>query len=221
MALLVDGHPAESGGLPITLEYSDFDLRAMTMANLDLSVFLDAMLFYLRIQADSYAKLVTFFYQDAKAGIRTRSFREQSTWFCNAKPPLDEAYASILKANRKWFDRLAGGEPKGLRDVVIHHSGMLGVGWAKPKDGPIEPRTTLYRSGGVVEENVFGALQEITTGWYAFLDCAWHHFVPRLTQAGVLLTMSVNDEEKTRWVNCREAELRNLWVYPCAPLKGD
>ena len=30
-----------------------------------------------------------------------------------------------------------------------------------------------------------------------------------------------DDEEKTRWVNCREVELRDLWVYPRAPLKGD
>ena len=153
----------------------------------------------------------------SKAGIRTRSFREQSTWFCNAKPPLDEGYASILKANRKWFDRLAGGEPKGLRDVVIHQSGMLGVGWANPMDGPIEPQTALYRSSGVVEENVFGALQEVTAGWCAFLDAAWHHFVSRLTDAGVLLTMSVNDLEKTRYFGCSEGEARGLWVYPHAP----
>jgi hypothetical protein len=137
-------------------------------------------------------------------------------WFTRRRSDFDPDYVGVLSANRQWFDRLAGDD--GLRDVVIHHSGMLGVGWAKPKHGPIEPRTTLYRSSGVVEENVFEALREITAGWYAFLDCAWHHFVPRLTHAGVLLTMSVNDEEKTRWVNCREAEPRDLWVFPRAPL---
>jgi len=184
---------------------------------LNLPLFLDAMLFYLRIQADSYAKLVPYFYQDAKVGISTRSFREQSTWFCNAKPPLDEAYTSILKANRKWFDRLAGGEPKGLRDVIIHQSGILGVGWAKPMDGPIEPKTALYRSNGVVEENVFRALEEITAGWFAFLDAAWRHFVPHLNQAGILLTLSINDLEKTRYFDCSQGEAKGLWVYPRIP----
>ena len=39
---------------------------------MELPLFLDAMLFYLRIQADTYAKLVTFFY----VGRDTGSFEE-------------------------------------------------------------------------------------------------------------------------------------------------
>jgi hypothetical protein len=36
----------------------------------------------------------------------------------------------------------------------------------------------------------------------------------------VLLTMSVNDLEETRYVNCREEELQGLWVYPRAPQRS-
>lgn len=201
-----------------TVPLEDSDRLAMDEANADLPLFLDAMLFYLRIQADAYAKLMPdFFYQRPEAKyMPSDSFRKHLTWFTEKMPDFDPAYASILKANHKWFDRLAGRHPKGLRDVVIHQSGMLAVGWTKPEDGPIEPRTALYRSSGVVEENVFGALQEITAGWYAFLDAAWHLFVPRLTETGVLLTMSVNDLERTRYFDCGAGEARGLWVYPRA-----
>ena len=43
-----------------------------------------------------------------------------------------------------------------------------------------------------------------------FPRCRMHHFVPRLTQAQVLSTMSVNGAAKTRHVNCPEEELRGL-----------
>lgn len=192
----------------------DPDRLATEEANADLPLFLDGMLFYLRIQVDSYAKLVPFFYPGRDSGrISSNSFRPQLKWFTETRSNFDPEYAAILSANHKWFDELAGDD--GLRDVVTHHSGVLAVGWAKPEGGPIEPRTALFRSSGIVEKNVFGALQEITAGWYSFLDCACHHFVPRLTKAGVILTMSVNDLEETRYVNCRE--LQGLWVYPRAP----
>jgi hypothetical protein len=64
----------------------------------------------------------------------------------------------------------------------------------------------------VVEENAFEAIKEITAGWFTFLDEAWRHFVPRLTAAGVLLTISVNDVEKTRFYD--KDEHRGWWVYP-------
>jgi hypothetical protein len=194
---------------------SDPDRLAMDEVNIELPLFLDAMFFYLRIQADAYAKLVTFFYPGRDTGkICCDSFRGQLKWFTKKRTEFDPEYATVLLANRRWFDLLAGDDPKGLRDVVVHHGGMLQVGWTKPMGGPIEPRTALFRSDGVIEENVFGALQEITAGWYAFLDAALYHFAPRLAGAGVLSTMSVNDMEKTRYLDCSEGEARGLWVYP-------
>jgi hypothetical protein len=70
----------------------------------------------------------------------------------------------------------------------------------------------LYRGSGAVEEDVFGVIGEITTGWFAFLDAAWLHFVERLAKDGILLTMSADELEKTRFFDLDE--LRGLWVYP-------
>lgn len=194
---------------------SDPDRLAVEEANADLLLYLDGMLFYLRIQADSYAQLVTFFYPGRDTGkISSRSFREQFDWFTKKNPDDDPDYASVLRANGKWFDRLAGREPKGLRDVVIHQGGMLNPGWAKPEGGPIEARTALYTSRGIVEPDVFGALREITSGWFAFLDAAWLHFVERLTAARMLSTMSAIEVEKTRYAGCSEGDRPGLWAYP-------
>jgi hypothetical protein len=186
----------------------DSDQLVLNEAGYDLMLFLDAMLFYLRIQADTFARLVEYFYK--ADNMLPGDFAGQSGWFTQRHPEVDPGYTSILRSNREWFDRLTG--DNGLRDVVNHESGMLSVGWAKPQDGPIEPRTSLYRSRGVVEENVFEAIKEITAGWFTFLDEAWRHFVPRLTEAGVLVIMSVNEPEKTRF--CDKDELRGWWVYP-------
>jgi hypothetical protein len=179
--------------------------------NTDLPVFLDAMLFYLRIQADTFAQLVGYFYESGQ--ILPGDFRHQSRWFTETRPNYDPEFSAILRAHHGWFDRLAGDE--GLRDVVTHEGGMFGVGWSRPEGGPIEPRTWLYGSRGMVEENVFVALQEITAGWFTFLDQVWSHFVPRLTRDGVLSTLAVEELEKTRWIDLEDCG--SPWVYPiCA-----
>jgi hypothetical protein len=69
---------------------------------------------------------------------------------------------------------------------------MWGIGWEKRPDRPIKPRFSLYRRKGMVEEDAFKALKEIIVGWFAFLDEAYCHFVPRLTDAGILLGMSLD-----------------------------
>jgi hypothetical protein len=47
----------------------------------DLPIFLDSMLFYLRIQADSYAQLVRYFYEAAKSKIVSGDFHKQTKDF--------------------------------------------------------------------------------------------------------------------------------------------
>jgi hypothetical protein len=195
--------------------FSRSDRRLMDEINMDLPLFLDAMFFYLRIQADTFAELVTFFYPGRdRDQISSDSFRTLRKWFMKKDSTFDSEYTAILLANSEWFDLLSGDSPKGLRDVTVHHKGMLQVGWAKPADGPIEPRIALYRRDGIREENVFAALRKITIGWFAFLDASWLHFVPRLAEAGILATTYVNDLQKTRWEDCRGRELASLWVYP-------
>lgn len=79
----------------------------------------------------------------------------------------------------------------GLRDVVTHDGGMIGVSWEKPIDQPVKPHLSLYRKSGVVEENLFDGIKEITSGWFAFLDETYRHFIPQLTHRGVLQGMSL------------------------------
>jgi hypothetical protein len=133
-------------------------------------------------------------------------------------PDFDAAYASILRANHLWFDVLAGKDPKGLRDVVVHHSAVYQFGWSEPDTNvPFELKAGLYTDAGFVEQDLVEALRKITGGWFAFLDAAWRHFMFRLANGGVLLTMSANEAEKTRYLQCTEGELPSFWVYPwCA-----
>ena len=118
----------------------DPDRSAIEEANGDLPIFVDAMLFYLRIQADAFAELVGYFYE--YGDIVPGNFRSQLKWFSERRPTFDPGYASILRSNRQWFDRLSG--DGGLRDVITHESAVFGVGWSKPQCGPIEPCTSLY-----------------------------------------------------------------------------
>jgi hypothetical protein len=168
---------------------SDSDSLEMTELNKELPLFLDAMLFYLRIQADSFAQLVRFFYEPTKATVLSGEFAKQKKDFSKYSQ-FDPVYAAILSANHNWFNELIG--DGGLRDVVTHESGMWGIAWEKPKDLPIKPRVSLYRRKGIVEGDVFDALKKITSGWFAFLDEAYRHFVPRLISAG-MLQGSLND----------------------------
>jgi hypothetical protein len=86
---------------------------------------------------------------------------------------------------------------------VVHHSAILYFKWGKPDaDAPLKPHAGLYTSKGFVEEDLYAALREMTTGWCAFLDAAWRHFVPRLTAAGLLVNMSADDVVKTRYLAC-------------------
>jgi hypothetical protein len=184
------------------LEITEFDK--------ELPLFLDAMLFYLRIQADSFAQLVQYFYEPVKARVVPDNFTRQIDGEkAERLRKLDAGYGSILQANRKWFDdlRLDGG----LRDVITHESGMIGVQWVKPQGGPIEAQTSLYTRKRPVEKNVLQALQEITAGWLAFLDEAYRHFVRKLTEEAMLRGLPVSDSERSRFFEAHE--LRGFWVY--------
>ncbi|MBV8275289.1 MAG: hypothetical protein JO170_08545 [Verrucomicrobia bacterium] len=198
------------------------DFGQLLNANADLPLHFDSMLFYLRIQADAYAKLVPSFYPQQSAGkIPSDSFRDQCKWFTKTRANFDPHYASILAANRAWFERLSGENPKGLRDVMVHQSGIVYFKWGQSGVGaPIKPHAGLYTGKGFVEEDLHEALREMTTGWCGFLDAAWHHFVPRLSSCGALVSFSVNDTLKTRYSVCLGDSAQSAWAYPTIPLDG-
>jgi hypothetical protein len=191
-----------------TTQEADPDILTTMEADDDLPLFLDAMLFYLRIQADAYAKVVPYFYQSPDGlQIPWRSFRDQLKCFIHQRrAQFDPGYTSILGSNCAWFERLAGkGNERGLRDVVVHHSGTLLVAWTKPEGGQIEPHTGLAGVGGIVEADVFRALREINTGWCAFLDAASLHFVKRLVADGNLSPADDIKELISTVDNCSDA----------------
>jgi hypothetical protein len=148
-----------------------------------------------------------------KGRIDDGSFREHRKWFTGKHQKDYPEYASILKAHNKWFDTLSGEEPKGLRDVLVHHSGITQYSWEKQgPDAPWKLRGGLNRSDGPREEDLFEALRRMTGGWCAFLDASWHHFVPRLKEVGVLPPTPF-----TTWLipggNLRDVP-SSKWVYP-------
>lgn len=200
--------------------YSDptADFRALQSATEDIPLHFDSMLFYLRIQADSYAKLVPFFYPSSTSGkMSDSSFRNQLKWFTTTKPDFDPEYSSILAANKRWFERLAGENPKGLRDIMVHHEAILNFRWNKTDtQTPVSLLGVIYTSKGPVELDLYSALREMTVGWCTFLDAVWYHFVKRLTLAGILRTMSADEVIKTRYLACMggESDLPACWPYP-------
>jgi hypothetical protein len=187
----------------------------------DLPLYFDLLLFYLRIQADAHASLGSFLYPPRDEGrIDDGSFREHRKWFTDKRQKDYPDYASILKTHNKWFDTLSGEEPgkepKGLRDVLVHHSGVTQYTWEKQgPDAPWKLRGGLYRNDGPREENLFEALREMTGGWCAFLDASWRHFIPQLKEAGVLPTTPF-----PTWLilggNLGDVP-SSKWVYPSVP----
>lgn len=179
----------------------------------DIPLFLDSMLFYLRIQVDAYAVIVPFFYQ-APNGIARRSFRKQIKWFLRRESAdFDPGYTAILQENLGWFDELAGKNPSGLRDVIVHQGGTYQLGWAAPSaDKSLELRAMLLDSSGSIEEDLINALTRITTGWFRFLDLSWSHFSDRLNN---LVGLHV-DKLQTRLTECGGQSLPSFWVYPNA-----
>jgi len=192
------------GPIPESLEMNEI--------NIEIPIFLDSMFIYLRLQADTYAELVTFFYPGRDTGkISSGSFRNQLRWFTEKESNFDPAYREILLANSGWFELLAGENPKGLRDVIIHHRGILQPSWSKPQAGPAKPQIALYRSNGLRDEDVYQRLKEITRGWFLFLDAALNHFMSRLNKDGLSAGMTEQEGER-KWFE--GDELRGFWVYP-------
>jgi hypothetical protein len=68
----------------------------------------------------------------------------------------------------------------------------------------------------VVEENVLDATKGITSEWLSFLDEAYRHFLPQLTNAGALQGMSLSEPETNRYFG--SDVILVAWVYPCCGL---
>ncbi len=181
-------------------------------AQQDLPLYLDLMLLYLRIEADAFAVVVSYFYE--RDGIvPTRSFREQRKWFLEKRPEFDPEYARILGERCTWFDSLAGKQPAGLRDVIVHKGGTYQLGWTLPTlEDEFDLRASVLDARGFVEDDLFKALVEVTQGWFAFLDQCCSHFRAKLQP--VVTWADISSDELSRYLHCGGTQLPSFWVYP-------
>lgn len=192
----------------------DSEYAAYMSAREDLPLYLDLMLLYLRIEADAFAQMVPYFYPRGGT-IPTRSFRNQRDWFLSPKSKLDPGYSAILRESCGWFDQLAGKDPNGLRDVIVHHGGTHQVGWSVPgQDASFSLRAALVTHEGFAESDLLGALVAITKGWFEFLDRCFAHFVSRLQP--VVIWTDISQDHLSRFMRCGGIELPSFWVYPRA-----
>ena len=182
----------------------------------DIPLFLDAMLIYLRIQADCLANVIPNLYglrgMELKEGKRRESFRHHLNWFTTKGKNFDPAYTSILAANRDWFERLAGREGRGLREVVIHWRGTYEFGWST--DAGEEDLTFwagLMGDSGLVEVDFVPALKSIVLGYFILLDHLYEHFSALLAKMGPPFTKA--SSEQSRHI-IFEGGLSSSWVYP-------
>ncbi len=202
----------EAGSDTAGIKVSDPDFSAHMAAVYDLPLHLDSMLMYLRIQADALAALVPYFYTESGT-IGSRGFREQQKWF-TGKPAFDPAYTTILTNETNWFDELAGKNPSGLRDVIVHRGGTYQLGWTNPSDeDQFELRAALVGKKGFVDEDVLAALTRMTSGWFSFLDSCCKHFGSRIAHIVPQADIDKQDE-LSRFLSCSGKELPSFWAYP-------
>jgi hypothetical protein len=182
----------------------------------DMPLYFDLMLFYLRIEADSYASLSSFLYppiEERERRIDDKSFRSHRAWF-QTHEDFDATYASILKNQSEWFELLSGEDPKGLRDVLVHHSGVTKFEWVKNVDSPWRIRGGLYRNDGPQEDDLVEALRTMTAGWFRFLDAVYDHFAARFVQAGFFSSENVRYIPTVFSHGGKLGVPSHKWVYP-------
>jgi hypothetical protein len=183
----------------------------------DVPLFLDMVWIYLRIQADAYSTLLGFLHEN-RAEIPLDSFRRQRKWFLETKPAQDPEYRAILLASTQWFDLLAGEDPKGVRDIVIHQRGSYQLRWCESPDGcEFQLEASLIRDTKIVSADVIPTLKCIIHGYFGFLDEAIRHFMARLE----LIFGSPQDASNPIFKPCfsyKQGALPSAWLFPqCHP----
>ena len=179
----------------------------------DIPLYLDLMLFYLRIQADCLANVIPYLYEQ-RPQIAERSFRDKAAWFTKTQPDFDYDYAAILQTHWGWFEALAGKNSKGLRDLVVHLRGTYQLGWAQ-HDEPsgFEFRASVVSDASIVQDNIVPILRSINQGYFGYLDQTYDHFATRLRAEFGEELIPVGDVP-TQYYRFEGGPLPSFWVYP-------
>ena len=193
-------------------------IEEVTGSLADIPLFLDAMLIYLRIQADCLANVIPNLYGQRGLGLkqgRSRdSFRHHMKWFITKQKEFDPAYTSILEANCGWFEGLAGKKGWGLREVVIHGRGTYQIGWSTPESGEdLSFWAGLMGDSGFVEVDFVPTLKSIVFDYFIFLDHLYEHFSAML-EAKIGPPFSKASSEQSRYITFTGGPLSSFWLYP-------
>jgi hypothetical protein len=183
----------------------------------DTPLYLDMMLLYLRIQADCLANVIPNFYgQQAKSqSISRDSFRNHFKWFTQKRADFDPEYSTILLANHRWFELLAGeSHGQGLRDIVVHQRGTYQLGWTMPDaTNDFRFRASIVGDSGFVCDDLVPTLQEIVSGYYSFLDQIFLYFSNQIR-----ITLQDNSilagNTVTQYYRFEGLSPSSFWIYP-------
>ena len=145
----------------------------------DIPYHLDSLIMYLRILADCIAFAIPFFYHTQKS-IANRSFRDHRKWFLKTEPGFDPEYSSVLQSHSKWFDKLAGNDPKGIRDVMFHHFGTYQLGSTQLATGENTIFIQQITSTGIKDQNLVFTLSDVIEDFFLYLDAAYTIFGNRI-----------------------------------------
>jgi hypothetical protein len=184
-------------------------------ADIDFRLFLDALLLYWKIFADTLAKLTAQLPCFKKNQVKGDTFRLQRDWFLNKKRSADEQYASLLETHTEWFGILAGdNHGEGLRDKIVHQPVRTEI-VAYAAENPAENMVAaiMYGTDPHRVTSLVPSIQDLLFGLFTFLDDYTVHFVRRIEEAigGKLpglegRTLSLFYET--------EKELPAAWLYP-------
>ncbi len=100
-------------------------------------------------------------------------------WF-NENKTFDIEYVRILNDYSGWFQKLAGKDVKGIRDVLFHRFGTYQLGWSGAQNEKHPVYIGLVTDKGIVEPNLQFTLEEIIFGLFEYLDATYELFGNRV-----------------------------------------
>jgi hypothetical protein len=184
----------------------------------DLPIYLDGILFYLRILVHTLANLTSQLYrsQGKKSVPAWTSFRKHLKWFTKMGRDLDPLYRTLLANNTAWFDILAGKQHgDGLRDVVVHQMVRLQLMYLPSRGGEksqvaafIFGRSARWKSG-----NLLSLIQALVRDMFVFFDRYVEHFNELAGACLGRAPLGLTDPRSSLLFEYEQA-LASAWLYP-------
>jgi len=182
----------------------------------DIPIYLETLIVYLRILADSVANLTPYLYGQKGKNIARDSFRGQREWFVEKRSDFDSRYGQILQENTQWFDVLAGRPPDyiGLRDAIIHYRGGIQLMYQPTEaDQPAKIMASLFSDYKTLTQDLFTLLPRIVRGIFVFLDRFVEHFSMLASKETNSLMINLANPQAILLFQY-DGGLPSRWLYP-------